>query len=88
MVLRNMLAPVAQAVRPHAIPLPENNRAIDCHEKKKLPCMPVLLSSARQLTVLQGASYSAVLQGASYRAILQNARLPPTVLQGANYSAP
>ena len=52
------------------IPLPENNQAIDCHEKKKLPCMPVLLSSARQLTVLQGASYSAVLQGASYRAVL------------------
>ena len=49
---------------------PENNQAIDCHEKKKLPCMPVLLSSARQLTVLQGASYSAVLQGASYRAVL------------------
>ena len=48
----------------------EMDQAIDCHEKKKLPCMPVLLSSARQLTVLQGASYSAVLQGASYRAVL------------------
>ena len=52
------------------IPLPENNQAIDCHEKNKLPCMPVLLSSARQLTVLQGASYSAVLRGANYRAVL------------------
>ena len=35
---------------------PENNQAIDCHENKKLPCMPVLLSQ-RLVCDLQGRYY-------------------------------